>query len=80
VWSPDWWYDAEEVTKRLDESLVAFLEEDRKEDEDRMRVAPKRVSEETTEAVKVDDEEAEVTDSAPDSSSQPDPPANEESQ
>ena len=34
VWSPDWWYDAAEVTKNLDEGLIALLGADRAEEEE----------------------------------------------
>ncbi len=47
VWSPDWWYDAEEVTQRIDASLISHLEADRNEDAQREKVAqPQEAAEE----------------------------------
>lgn len=43
VWSPDWWYDKDGATQRLDEALVALLEVDRAED---ARIAAERAAEE----------------------------------
>lgn len=34
VWSPDWWYDANTVTERIDTALRELLEEDRRKDND----------------------------------------------